>query len=130
MSNNKFKINTATEQAATQKMEIAASLMRKCGISYQEWADVLFETGCRFIEKNVKQQHLQKCLLQNSKLGFWDWWLILSLEDDEQLVSYPAVKGLSSYILEKERLLNLLEPVKQFDFFLIKNDKLNALEKV
>lgn len=127
---NKFKINSATEKAAVQKMEVAASIIKKCGMSYQDWADILFETGCRFIEKNIRQANIQTCLLQNNNLGFWDWWLVLWLEDDEAIVNYPSVTNARSYITEKERLLNLMEPVKQFDFFLISNAKLNELEKV
>lgn len=127
---NKFKINTATEKAAVQKMEVAASILKKCGMSYQDWADVLFETGCRFIEKNIRQPNIRTCLLQNHNLGFWDWWLVLWLEDDETILNYPAVTNALTYIQEKERLLNLMEPVKQFDFFLTSNAKLNELEKV
>lgn len=130
MNSQKFKINTATETAAVQKMEVASAIMRKCSITYQDWADILFETGCRFIEKNIVHPHIRASLLQNQRLGFWDWWLVLSLEDDESVLRYPEVTSMASYVREKERLLNLMEPVKQFDFFLIKNEKLNELEKV
>lgn len=99
-------------------------------MSYQDWADLLFENGCRFIEKNIKINYLQIALLQNPALGFWDWWLIVSIEDDENLTSYSEVTSFSAYIKEKERMLHLMERVKQFDFFLIKNDKLNELAKV
>jgi hypothetical protein len=128
--NQQFKINTSTQKAAIYKMEIVAQLMKKCNLSYADWADVLFETGCKFIEKNIAIGHLQVLLLQNKKLGFWDWWLVLSIEDDEMILSYKEVNSMASYVNEKQRMLHLLEPQKQFDFFMIKNEKLNELEKV
>jgi hypothetical protein len=127
---SKFRINNATESAAIHKMEVASAIMRKCGITYQDWADILFETGCRFVEMNITHPHIRICLLQNQQLGFWDWWLVLSLEDDESVLTYPEVASRASYIREKERLLNLREPVKKFDYFLIQNGKLNELEKI
>lgn len=121
-----FKINNATTIAANPKTAIVAQLLRKCGLTYSQWVNVLFETGCKFIEENVADYYMQKALLENKDLGFWDWWLLFSVEDDETLLDYIGLVSFRSYCHEKQRLIKLYEAHAQFTHFLNANQKLNG----
>jgi hypothetical protein len=126
--NNSFKINTATHKAAVQKIQVAEKLMKKVSITHEQWAKILFEMGCVFVERHVSTYYFQTALLQNKELGYWDWWFMLFIEDDASLLNYPSITNIERYIKEKERLLTLMESIKQFEHFLNINTRLS--EKV
>jgi len=126
----KFKINSATHQSANHNINVVARVLKAAKMDYGQWANALFETGCRFVERNIANITLQKQLLENERFGFWDWWMIMSIKDDESLLAHHhSINNPASYAMEKERLLNLLESIKRFDYFLKSNMKVQALKK-
>ncbi|HMR84958.1 MAG TPA: hypothetical protein PKE30_17555 [Niabella sp.] len=120
-----FKINSATEQAATQKMTVIRNVLTKFKMSHEDWSTCVFEFGCRFIEQYITNEKVQQSLLCNEKLGFWDWWIMLFIEDDEVLLNFQ-INGLKAYRHEKRVLLEYKEAYNHFNYFLISNGKFNA----
>lgn len=120
----KFKINTATSKAAVANITIMEAIMHRTGITYNEWVLCLFETGCRFIERNIEDEFTRRRLLQQQCFGFWDWWLVIFITDDESLLQFHSVNSLTIYELEKQRLLSLMDTNTQFRYFLKSNSML------
>ncbi len=126
----KFKINTATQKAAIQKMEVAASIMRKAHIDASQWSAILFNVGCKFIEQNIADTQLQQRLLQDEKLCFWDWFIIVFINDDETLLNYHHINNAATYTSEKERIIYVLQCTNQLQYFLKSNKELQAIEEM
>lgn len=118
----KFKINNATEKAVNEKTFIVYKMILHCNMTHDDWSSVLFEVGCEFVEKYMPYKAIQTSLLTDGKLGFWDWWLMLFIEDDETLLTFDSIH---SYAIEKRHLLDLNEAENQFRYFLQSNKKLN-----
>lgn len=125
-----FKINSATQQAADFKIGIIKKVMGKCSIDYDRWVNLVFELGCRYAEQHITDNKLCQALLTNPDFYYWDWWLITFIEDDETLLQFPKILNPSSYTLEKERLLRLMDTADMFDRFLKSNNKLNEFTKI
>lgn len=119
----KFKINTATHTAALSKAGQLTALMQRTGITYEQWINCLFETGCRFIERNVADEFSQNRLLKEETFGYWDWWMVIFINDDETLLQFHTVNSPEIYTIEKQRLISLMDTNSQFRYFL----KANAL---
>lgn len=125
MMKTKFKINSATQQVGNEKIFVVYKMITRCNMTHGDWVSVLFETGCRFVEKRLPFKALQKSLLTDASLGFWDWWMLIFIEDDETLLTFNNVISFSIYAEEKDRLIHLKEAEDQFNYFLQSNKKLN-----
>lgn len=120
MSKTIFKINSQTHKDAMHKKGVIEKIMLQCGISYEVWASILFETGCRFIEDKITILPLQKALLQNSGLRFWDWWIMQFLTDDEWILDCGLHISELQYRREKTRMSLLMITEENFQIFLNK----------
>lgn len=120
-----FKINSATHQCAVQKMHIINSIQIKCGISYEQWVLLFFETGCLLLEKQIARKFMIDALLTNKELGYWEWFLVFYLEHDETLLDFIAVQNYEAYKNEKKKLIDLYETRSQVSIFLKYNKILN-----
>ena len=123
-----FKVNTATEKVANRKIDVINSILEKCAMTFDQWNDNVFETGCLFIDEYVKSDRIAMALLRNEALGFWDWWLYISIQDDESLLQYPSVMSLRAYKAEKMELITYPVTYQQFQHFLKTNKRFNAPE--
>lgn len=121
-----FKINSATQQAFTLKLDAAIEIMKYAGITQEDWLLVLFELGCEFVEKNKYISYLWEGLLQNEKLGYWDWWMVLFTEDDHLLTTMNVVNDYNSYYAQKLRMVYSEAADYQFHQFLQRNKKING----
>jgi len=121
----KFKINNATQQAGNEKIFIVYKMISRCNMKHEDWVKILFETGCVFVEKHMLLKGVQAALLTDTSLGFWDWWMLLFISDDETLLTFNNVVTRETYAAEKKRMLQLKEAEDQFRYFLQSNKKLN-----
>lgn len=124
---NKFKINTATGKEATIRVAALQKMLNKTQLSYSQWLNIFFETGCQFVEENVQNKELQCNLLQDESFGFWDWFMVIYTCDDEQLLSCTYINDLREYVSEKQKILFLINESKQFDYFIESNKKLQKI---
>lgn len=124
---NKFKINTATGKQAMASLSVLQKVLNKTKISYSQWLNMFFETGCKFVEMYIADEEVQVKLLQDESFGFWDWFMVIYLHDDEQLLSYSFINDFEDYIGEKQKILLLINESKQFDYFIESNKKFQKI---
>jgi hypothetical protein len=123
-----FKINTATNTAAVEKLEVVEKIKSLCGLTDEIWLHTMFDTGCRFVEMHIDPSFKANALLMDSEFGFWAWWISFYTQHDETLLDYVSVKTPKQYGLKKQTLLTLFEARKQFDHFLNAISKLHGIQ--
>jgi len=124
----KFKINTATGKQAMESVSVLQKVLNSANINYSQWVSLFFEIGCEFVEMYISEKDMQVKLLQEKKYGFWDWFIIIYLIDDEQLLTYPYINNYQDYVSEKYMILHLLNTSKQFDYFIERNKKMQIIQ--
>ncbi len=120
-----IKHNSHTQKACRDSSNIVDNIISAAGVTKDEWLQLLFESGCQFIEQKVDSKEIQLQILTNIKHGFWSWWICAFIRDDEELFaaiqagfeidysqlkmdmhSYIKVEGLEDFFI-KENTLNL-----------------------
>lgn len=86
---------------ANQRIDSSLQMMQHSGMTVEQWNHLLFEAGCAFVERWILRLYQQECLLQNPELAFWDWWLAMWMDDDQELLRY-RIQSLEQYHQQKE----------------------------
>ena len=110
--------NSMVAQAAQQCIQHTREAMRQASINYDQWVMLLFDQGCIAVETWVPDAWKQMCILQNEKLGFWDWWLSIWMQDDGLLAAEKT--GHNDYLRSKEWLHKIPALQQQFHSFINK----------
>lgn len=113
-----FKINSKTHTDAVQKKAVIDKILSTCKIDYLTWSNILFETGCSFVEDKIESSALRQSLLKNPGLRYWDWWFMQFVKDDEWIVETGMTITEMQYRREKTRLTLLMVTNDNFEFFL------------
>ena len=86
---------------ANQRIDSSLQMMQHSGMTVEQWNHLLFEAGCAFVERWILRLYQQECFLQNPELAFWDWWLAMWMDDDQELLRY-RIQSLEQYHQQKE----------------------------
>ena len=113
-----FKINSQTHKDALQKMDVVSRVQHECQITYEQWAEILFEAGCRFVELKITQPSLQNELLKKPELKFWDWWYMQWIIDDEWILDLKIRMNEEKYRRQKQCFAALFVMEESFNDFL------------
>ncbi len=122
-------MNNATATAARQRIADSTKVMHTAGMNRLQWNLILFEVGCLFVEKWVKDARLQKCLLENENLGFWGWWMVQYMDDDKELLT-RSISTVGSYFRNKMLLLKVPELFSQFEYYMQRINVKEVYEKI
>lgn len=119
-----IKPASKTQLSASEFLQTVAATCRLAGITKDYRNEVLFETGCAFVEYYIQEQNAiwRTYLLTREDSGFWAWWLTQFVKDDEALVRYNP--QLFSDVDYREIKLGMLRSTD------IYNDFVNLLEYI
>lgn len=81
-----IKPSSKTQIEAAHYDDVHSELLSLLCISRDEWAEILFETGCEFIENNIEDGAHQLRILEKVEYGFWAFWISVFVQDDECLL--------------------------------------------
>ncbi len=85
------KPESQTQQEAQQSVTIVRRILAQYDLSIEEWLDILFETGCQFVENRHCNPAYRKELLQNEHRNFSANWMNSYIQDDVVLLSDPVL---------------------------------------
>jgi hypothetical protein len=125
-----FKINSATQQAANQKLNVIRGIIKRKNIGHDNWMSLLFELGYQFIERHIRDAETRDALLKDRTYRYWDWWMVVFINDDESILDDRNVKDLLTYTREKTVLIHLCETYDLFKQFLRSNPMIGHVGKI
>jgi len=113
-----IKPNSHTYVKAASFVETVREVLWIAEITDGYRIKVLFEVGCMIAEKCAPK--FANKLLTERDYGFWAWWLVEFLRDDEALLYYhPEAFQQHSYRTIKASMLNDKDVSANFDRFLL-----------
>ena len=101
-------------------MDASYAIMQQCRMSKEQWCTILFEVGCEFVESWIDDARHQRELLIDKSAGYWDWWMLVYMADDRQLLG-DSVTDIKRYRHTKMYLLQISEMYEQLRIFLNRN---------
>ena len=88
MKTGTIKPNSYTQQRVQTFKNTLDQVLTNFQIDTETYYGLLFEYGCAFVEDFVGDKKEVQYLLQNPSAGFWHWWRLQWLTDDETLLRF------------------------------------------
>jgi hypothetical protein len=102
MKKTYIKPTSYTQLKKHEMHEAKDAAIKFAGISRNEWEELMFETGCRFVEANAP---LDLNLLTDIDFGFWEWWYYIFIKDDKNIVNSEKQNLIDDYTSFKECII-------------------------
>ena len=100
-----IKPESHTQQEAQQSVTVVRRILLQYDLAIEDWLEVLFETGCQFVENRHCNPAYRKELLQNEHRNFWANWMNSFIQDDAVLLSDPELFS-GDYRALKQQMAN------------------------
>ncbi len=107
-----IKPNSYTQQKKIGLMDAVGSVIGLAGINIDEHNELIFETGCLFVEQNAPRDLV---ILTEEEYKFWDWWFYIFVRDDQNIVNTPILDIYFNYYEAKQALITDELTIIQFD---------------
>lgn len=119
-----IKPSSYTQVSASAFAKVVVEVCEAADITVNFRNKVLFETGCAFVEQYIRDIDFGRHLLENHYSGFWAWWTVEFLRDDEMQIRYkPRVFRHYPYADIKRLMLDDTSVYDAFARFLQPIDK-------
>ena len=112
MKTGTIKPNSYTQKRVCIFKNAVAEILQNFQIDIDTYYNLLFEYGCAFAEDFVGDAKDVEYLLQDSNSGFWHWWRLVWLTDDETLLRFKEFGA--SYSVAKRDMISDLKTQQAF----------------
>lgn len=91
-----------TQLKKVEMHEDKDAAIKFAGITRDEWDQLMFESGCRFVEANAPND---LTLLTDIDFGFWEWWYYIYIKDDQNIINSEHINKITDYKAFKECII-------------------------
>lgn len=102
-----IKITSYTQKRIADYRVHTQRLCERIGINFDQWNDLMFDTGCTWAENNIAMPGIKDKMLTDEKYGYWNWWLCRYLVNDYNILKGVKTKSIQDYQNDKRKLSNL-----------------------